>query len=139
MSSSSTFERKIVVYMCCGGFFRNEGRKLRVLWGCLYIYTFICSGVDGLEWGRNESKNESLGFIGFSCAVQCFLCALLSNFQRQFWEMSLTVTIFYMFFFFYLTFFTCFICFCKWYNFIYISPKNVKCENLMEWKRIIVV
>lgn len=97
VSSSSTFERKIVVYMCCGGFFRNEGRKLRVLWGCLY--TFICSGVDGLEWGRNESKNESLGFIGFSCAVQCFLCALLSNFQRQFWEMSLTVTIFYMYYF----------------------------------------
>ena len=49
VSSSSTFERKIVA--CVGG---KSGGRLK----------------------SRESVRDELGFIGFSCAAQCFLCAL---------------------------------------------------------------
>lgn len=75
---SSTFERKIVVF---GG------------WGRI-------GSVEWDEYHRTEyfrsMGTRVLGFIGFSCAAQCFLCVycVLSNFQRQFWEMSFNENIF---------------------------------------------
>lgn len=52
-------------------------------------------GYHRIAFRARSVRARVFGFIGFSCAAQYFLC-VLSNFQRQFWEMSFNKEHFYV-------------------------------------------
>lgn len=79
MSSSSTFERKIVVFV------GEEGRR-KVEW------VGVSENIIVQYFRTRSMRMRVLGFIGFSCAAQCFLCVFYPIFNDNFGKWVLTRT-----------------------------------------------